>query len=55
MKSFVGFHLRAACGLASLILASGCGEETPPKQTVKPRATLGKTTQEVRNLKPELA
>jgi hypothetical protein len=36
----------------SLLLAVGCGEE--PKAKLKSRETIGKTTQEVRNLKLEL-
>ena len=36
----------------SLLLAVGCGEA--PKPQLKSRETIGKTTQEVRNLKPEL-
>jgi hypothetical protein len=55
MKRFAGYPVHAVCGASLLFLATGCGEEAPKKQTVKPRATLGKTTQEVRNLKPELA
>ena len=35
-----------------LALAIGCGEDKPE---VKSRETINKTTQEVRNLKPELA
>ena len=35
-----------------LLLAVGCGEEPKPK--LKSRETIGKTTQEVRNLKAEL-
>src|SRR4051794_6725562 len=37
----------------SLLLAVGCGEA--PKGTLKTRETIGKTTQEVRNLKAEIA
>jgi hypothetical protein len=37
----------------SLLLAVGCGEAPKPK--LKSRETIGKTTQEVRNLKAELA
>jgi hypothetical protein len=47
--------LRHAFGLILLTFAVGCGSETPPKQKLKTRETIGKTTQEVRNLKPELA
>lgn len=44
-----------ALGLSLLALAVGCGTETPPEKKLKTRETIGKTTQEVRNLKPELA
>jgi hypothetical protein len=37
----------------ALVLAVGCGDEPKPK--LKSRETVGKTTQDVRNLKPELA
>jgi hypothetical protein len=46
-------------GLSALVavamLAAGCEQEPPPKPKIKMRETIGKTTQEVRNLKPELA
>ncbi len=45
---------RYACGLAVLVVALGCEEEKPVKK-VETRETIGKWTQEVRNLKPELA
>jgi hypothetical protein len=38
-----------------LVLAAGCGDDQPEKPKLKARATIGKYTQEVRNLKPELA
>jgi hypothetical protein len=39
-----------------LVLAVGCEEPKPkPKRKVESRETVGKYTQEVRNLKPELA
>jgi hypothetical protein len=41
--------------LLLLTLVAGCGEDKPQKPKVQARDTLGKTTQEVRNLKPELA
>jgi hypothetical protein len=44
-----------AFGLALLTLAAGCGEETPAKPKIEGRDILGKKTQDVRNLKPELA
>jgi hypothetical protein len=42
-------------GLLVLTLAAGCADETPAKPKLKARATLGEKTQDVRNLKPELA
>ncbi|HEX8202015.1 MAG TPA: hypothetical protein VF590_16185 [Isosphaeraceae bacterium] len=46
--------LRLPLALAcALLVADGCGQEPKPK--LKSRETVGKTTQEVRNLKPELA
>ena len=33
----------------------GCGDDAPAKPKVQSRETIGKTTQEVRNLKPELS
>jgi hypothetical protein len=42
-------------GLVLLIFVVGCGEDKPQKPKIQARDTLGKTTQEVRNLKPELA
>jgi hypothetical protein len=47
--------LRYTSGLALLALAVGCGDDTPAKPKLKTRETIGKTTQEVRNLKPELS
>src|SRR4051794_9858084 len=41
--------------LPLLALAVGCGAESKPKTKLQSRETLGKTTQEVRNLQPELA
>src|ERR1700722_7741857 len=41
--------------LLLLKLGAGWGEDKPQKPKVQARDTLGKTTQEVRNLKPELA
>ncbi len=43
-----------AFALPLLALTAGC-EEPKPKRKVQSRETIGKTTQEVRNLKPELA
>jgi hypothetical protein len=55
MTRFLGHTVASALGLALLTLAAGCEDDTPPKKRVEARDTLGKTTQEVRNLKPELA
>ena len=44
-----------AFGLGLLALAAGCGDDQPETPKLKARATIGKYTQEVRNLKPELA
>jgi hypothetical protein len=55
MTRFLGHTLALALGLALLTLAAGCEDDAPPKKRVEARDTLGKTTQEVRNLKPELA
>lgn len=41
--------------LSLFMLAVGCGEDAPSKPKLQSRETIGKTTQEVRNLKPELA
>ena len=46
--------LATASCLALLTLAAGCGDDAPAGPKLKTRETLGKTTQEVRNLKPEL-
>jgi len=55
MTRLLGHILDLAFGLALLTLAVGCGDDTPPKPKLQARDTLGKTTQDVRNLKPELA
>jgi hypothetical protein len=44
-----------ACGLLLLAIAVGCEEEKPAKPKVQTRETIGKWTQEIRNLKTELA
>jgi hypothetical protein len=44
-----------AFGLGLLALAAGCGDDEPAKPKLQARATLGKKTQDVRNLKTELA
>jgi hypothetical protein len=56
MTRYLGQTFAMASGLALLALtfAAGCGEDTPAEPKLKTRETLGKTTQEVRNLKPEL-
>ena len=46
--------LALAFVLPALALAVGC-EDEQPKRKVRSRETIGKVTQEVRNLKPELA
>ena len=56
MNRSLGQVCTVASALALLGLAAGCGAEPPPpKPKIQARETLGKTTQEVRNLKPELA
>lgn len=45
---------RAAC-LVLLTVAAGCGDDQPQKPKLQARATIGKKTQDVRNLKTELA
>jgi hypothetical protein len=45
-------------GVALVVIVAGCGEEKPAKPAkprIQARDTLGKKTQEVRNLKAELA
>jgi hypothetical protein len=52
------FHRPAvalASSLALLILTAGCEEDKPAKPKVQARDTIGKTTQVVLELKPELA
>jgi hypothetical protein len=44
-----------ASSLALLAVIAGCEDDKPAKPKVPARDTLGKTTQEVRNLKPELS
>jgi hypothetical protein len=56
MTRLLGHTVASAFGLALLSLTAGCGEEDkPPQPKIQARDTLGKWTQEVRNLKPELA
>ncbi|MDR3638511.1 MAG: hypothetical protein P4L84_32200 [Isosphaeraceae bacterium] len=45
----------AALALPLIALTAGCEDEPKPKSKVQMRETVGKYTQEVRNLKPELA
>ena len=47
--------LRLLLLISPLALIAGCGDEPPPKRKIEMRETLHKTTQEVRNLAPELA
>jgi len=44
-----------AISLPLLALTVGCDAGSKPKRKLQSRETVGKTTQEVRNLKPELA
>jgi hypothetical protein len=55
MTRILGRTLALACGPALLMLSAGCGEDPPPKPKIHARDTIGKWTQEVRNLKPELS
>jgi hypothetical protein len=47
--------LAGAVCLSLLAVAAGCGDDQPPKPKLQARATIGKKTQDVRNLKTELA
>src|SRR3954453_10189397 len=47
--------LAPAISLPLLALTVGCDTGPKPKRKLQTRETIGKTTQEVRNLKPELA
>lgn len=47
--------LTAAVVFSLLVFAAGCEDKPQPKAKVQMRETLNKWTQEVRNLKPELA
>jgi hypothetical protein len=42
-------------GIVLLIFVAGCGDDEPGKPKLQARATIGKKTQDVRNLKAELA
>jgi hypothetical protein len=55
MMRLLARSLALASGMALLTLAVGCEDEKPAKPKLQARDTLGKTTQEVRNLKPELS
>jgi len=46
--------LTLGVSLSLLALAAGCDAQSKPKPKLQTRETIGKTTQEVRNLKPEL-
>src|SRR4051812_23983597 len=48
-------HAARILPLCLVALALGCEGQSKPQGTLKTRETLGKTTQEVRNLKPEIA
>ncbi len=54
MTSRVCSLIALATALPLLGLTTGC-DQPKPKRTIESRETLGKTTQEVRNLKPELS
>ncbi len=54
MTRLLGLTRAGAFGLALLTLAAGCADQVPAKPKLKARETLGKKTQDVRNLKPEL-
>ena len=41
--------------LPAIALVFGCSDDEPVKKKIETRETIGKKTQEVRNLKPELA
>jgi hypothetical protein len=55
MTRHLGRTLALAFGLALLSIVVGCGEDKPTKPKVQARDTIGKTTQDVRELKAELA
>lgn len=46
-------HLRTTLATVALLLVAGCDGGTKPKGPLKSRETIGKTTQDVRNLKDE--
>ncbi|HKI18422.1 MAG TPA: hypothetical protein VKA15_11100, partial [Isosphaeraceae bacterium] len=55
MTCLFGRATALAFGLALLPLVAGCGEDKPKKPKLQARDTIGKTTQDVRELKAELA
>ncbi len=55
MTRLLGRALALAFGLAMLALVIGCEDEKPTKPKIQARDTIGKTTQDVRELKAELA
>jgi hypothetical protein len=55
MTRLHGRSFALAFGLALLSIVIGCGEEKPKKPKLQARDTLKKTTQDVRELKTELA
>ncbi len=55
MTRLLGRTFALAFGLAMLALIIGCEDEKPAKPKIQARDTIGKTTQDVRELKAELA
>jgi hypothetical protein len=55
MTRLLGRTVALAFGLAMLALIIGCEDEKPAKPKIQARDTIGKTTQDVRELKAELA
>jgi hypothetical protein len=55
MTRLLGRTLALAFGLVLLSIVVGCAEDKPTKPKVQARDTIGKTTQDVRELKAELA
>jgi hypothetical protein len=55
MKPTVRPALAWAVALLEIAAVAGCEAQPKPARKIETRETLGKTTQEVRNLKPELA
>ncbi len=55
MARFAGTLVSVASAILAFVFVAGCEAEKPAKPKVQARDTLGKTTQEVRKLKEELA